>query len=110
WTGRPDLRDGWAGRGSWAVPRMTCRRLAGGQSAQRGDSSGETAVAVLVLLAAAAGAGIVAADLGAFAHDRRLRALLVVRLGRFLVGAVAACAGVLELRLAQPRLDLRALL
>src|SRR5690606_33222199 len=73
--------------------------------------SGQLAVAVLVLLAAAAGAGVVAADLGAVADDGALRAaVLVIGLGGFLVGAVAAGVGVLELRLAQPRLDLRTLL
>src|SRR5690606_9923326 len=59
--------------------------------------SGQLAVAVLVLLAAAAGAGIVAADLGAVAHDRRLRPLLVVGLRGFLVGAVTARVRMLEL-------------
>src|SRR5690606_8111721 len=89
------------GEGSW---------WAGPGVGAGGGSSGKPAVAVLVLLAAAAGAGIVAADLRALAHDRRLLALLVVGVGGFLVGAVAAGAGVLELGLAQSRFHLRALL
>src|SRR5690606_20091239 len=85
----------------------------------RGSSSGQLAVAVLVLLAAAARARVVAADLGALAHHGlrarhglalRWAAVLVVGGGGFLVGAVAAGVGVLELGLAQARLDLPLLL
>src|SRR5690606_3673873 len=104
---------GFPGHGSGPAPAMAgaaLRRNAGRRVVQERLSSGKLPVAVLVLLAAAAGARVVAADLGALAHDRGPRAMLVVGLRGFLVGAVAAGVGMLELGLAQARLGLGALL
>src|SRR5690606_20825137 len=104
---------GFTGHGSGPAPAMAgaaLRRNAGRRVVQERLSSGKLPVAVLVLLAAAAGARVVAADLGALAHDRGPRAMLVVGLRGFLVGAVAAGVGMLELGLTQARLGLGALL
>src|SRR5690606_37191429 len=105
-------RDGATGYLSYPPPSPYVREGGSGRERYAPDlPSGQLAMAVLVLLAAAAGAGIVAADLGAVADDGALRAaVLVIGLRGFLVGAVAAGVGVLELRLAQARLDLRTLL
>src|SRR5690606_20079674 len=93
-----------------ALPRRRGRGQHRDATGGPGLRSGQLAVAVLVLLAAAAGAGIVAADLGAVADDGALRTVLVIGLGGFLVGAVTAGIGVLELRLAQARFHLCAFL
>src|SRR3546814_6303010 len=66
--------------------------------------SGQLSMAVLVLLAAAAGARVVAADLGAVAGDRGVGGgvgLGEAGLFGFLVGAEATGVGVLELHLAR---------
>ena len=71
-------------------------------------NSAQLPVAVLELLAAAARARIVAADLVAVADDRRLRALRRgggAHVFRLFVGAVAAGVGVLELGLVELGLD-----
>src|SRR5690606_27846571 len=60
--------------------------------------SGKLPMAVLVLFAAAAGARIIATDLGHAVGG--VAVVLVVGLGRFFVGPVAAAVGVLELQLA----------
>src|SRR3546814_14733557 len=65
---------------------------------------GQLSMAVLVLLAAAAGARVVAADLGAVAGDRGVGGgvgLGEAGLFGFLVGAEATGVGVLELHLAR---------
>src|SRR5690606_3699402 len=87
----------WAGSG---VVVTAGRRLPAGRSA-------ELAVAVLVLLAAAAGARVVAADLGTGGQRHGTGALDLLGL---LVGAVTAGGLVLELGLAQLGLGLGALL
>src|SRR5690606_9859396 len=73
---------------------------------------GQLSMAVLVLLAAAAGAWVVAADLGAVARDRGVGggSLGDARLLGLLVGAEAAGVGVLELHLARGGFGLGALL
>src|SRR3546814_18374645 len=75
--------------------------------------SGQLSMAVLVLLAAAAGARVVAADLGAVAGDRGVGGgvgLGEAGLFGFLVGAEATGVGVLELQLAPGGFGLGALL
>src|SRR5690606_39516190 len=71
--------------------------------------SAQLAVAVLVLLAAAAGAGIVAADLRLLAHDGAA-GLGAGERRDLVLGAVALLPGVLELGLAQLGLGLGPLL
>src|SRR5690554_4254397 len=77
-------------------------------SGGRESGSGKLPMAVLVLLAAAAGTRVVAADLGNAVGG--VAVVLVVGLGGFLVGAVAAAVGVLELHLPSLGLGLGALL
>src|SRR3546814_16986046 len=75
--------------------------------------SGQLSMAVLVLLAAAAGTRVVAADLGAVAGDRGVGGgvgLGEAGLFGFLVGAEATGVGVLELPLARGGFGLGALL
>src|SRR3546814_2403788 len=75
--------------------------------------SGQLSMAVLVLLAAAAGTRVVAADLGAVAGDRGVGGgvgLGEAGLFGFLVGAEATGVGVLELHLARGGFGLGALL
>src|SRR3546814_14431810 len=75
--------------------------------------SGQLSMAVLVLLAAAAGTRVVAADLGAVAGDRGVGGgvgLGEAGLFGFLVGAEATGVGVLELHLARGGFGLGAVL